>query len=195
MHYEVKVTGDRSVVARIFEDDEDLAYLQLSFPTSRRPYAFLHSFYVYPRLNKKPDSAKYKGMGKRLLCFVIARMIDENRLRPDTSIELEASGGTLPENFVSSESERSLDSFLSAYPIAVTDMQHDVEQVQKRTVTRADKANLAERIRQNHRLIAYYETYGFKVVKDDGEAARMSGTIAGILDECHTRQSRSRGTH
>jgi hypothetical protein len=165
-------------------DGEELAELVLLLPSKHRSVPFLNHFYVVSRVEKRKGSEKHKGLGKRLLCETITKLIDEEKLKPDDNIELDASGGSAPEGFKSTESEKSLDTFLAKYPKALSDLAHDAKR-EEREITVEDKGRLAEAIRQNHKLIAYYsKTYGFSVVEDSGQSARMRGTIQGILNAC-----------
>jgi hypothetical protein len=188
----------RLVSATLYGSDRQrLAIVKLRLPGGGNPNAFLSSFYVFPRLEKAPGREQYKGLGKYLMCAVITKLVADGTLTPKTILELQASGGTVPDGFTSSESEESLDAFLAPYPSALADLKHDVVTLSKRTITREDKARLAESIRQNHRLVAYYTAYGFRVVADYGESANMSGTIDGILSACKSggkRKTRRRRT-
>lgn len=185
MNTVVKQTG-RLVEANMYDEDgSTIVEISLQLPKPNDPTAFLRTFYVVPRLEKMKGREKYKGLGKKALCKLIGGLVEEKKLTPETPIELDASGGTVPKEFTSTESEESLDKFLASYPSALADLDHDVK-LEKREITIQDKARLAEAIRQNHRLIAYYKTYGLTVVEDKGESARMSGTIGGILSACQT---------
>jgi hypothetical protein len=183
MNTVVKQTG-RIVEANTYDEDgSTIVEINIRLPGQSDPKAFLQHFYVVPRLEKMKGREKYKGVGKKALCKVIKQLKDEDKLKPETVIELEASGGTVPDDFTSTESEESLDKFLAQFPRALEELIRDVK-LEKREITIQDKARLAEAIRQNHRLIAYYKTYGLTVVEDKGESARMTGTIGGILSAC-----------
>jgi hypothetical protein len=193
MNTVVKQTG-RLVEANTYDEDgSTIVEINIRLPKPNDPKAFLAHFYVVPRLEKMKGREKYKGVGKKALCKVIGGLVEEKKLTPETMIELDASGGTVPEGFTTTESEESLDKFLASYPSALADLNHDVK-LEKREITIQDKARLAEAIRQNHRLIAYYKTYGLTVVEDKGESARMTGTIGRILSACQTGGAR-RKTH
>ena len=98
----------------------------------------------------------------------------------------------------SSESEGALDAVLKDYPGAYkprTDMiqiprtNNYIFKLAKITdeERRQDKAEAVIKIRENRKLIAYYETYGFKVVPggDEGVKTKMRGTIEGIVSACN----------
>lgn len=191
MNAVVKQTG-RLVEANTYDEDgSTIVEINIRLPKPNDPKAFLAHFYVVPRLEKMKGREKYKGIGKKALCKLISGLVEEKKLTPETVIELDASGGTVPDGFTSTESEESLDKFLASYPSALADLSHDVK-LEKRTMTVMDKARLVEAIRQNHRLIAYYKTYGLNVVEDKGESARMTGTIGGILSACQTGGKKTR---
>ncbi len=184
MNTVVTQTGNMVDASINSSDGKTLAELVLLLPSKNRSVPFLNHFYVLPRLEKEKGSEKYKGLGKRLLCETITKLIGEKKLELEDNIELDASGGSAPEDFTSTESEEDLDTFLAEYPKVLSDLAHDAK-LEKREITVEDKARLAEAIRQNHKLIAYYtNTYGFEVVEDSGQSARMRGTIQGILSAC-----------
>jgi hypothetical protein len=96
------------------------------------------------------------------------------------------------------ESEEALDKFLASYPTAFAILNKTIktsqwmarelpDRVQYSDADRIkDKAREVEGIRQNQRLVAYYKTYGFKVVpgRDQGDRTPMKGTVGGILSAC-----------
>lgn len=191
----VKQNGIRVEASINSTGREKLAHLLLRLPSQGSPFAYLNQFYVVSRVEKEKCSEQHKGLGKRLLCETIGWLINEKLLKPETNIKLEASGGCASEEFTSTESEETLNAFLTKYPKAMEDLKKDANR-EKREITIEDKARLAEAIRQNHRLIAYYtKTYGFEVDEDFGECARMSGTIQGILNACKSggKRKKTRG--
>ena len=125
--------------------------------------ASLEQFYVRPRADE--GDRKYKGEGKKALCFLIGKLVKEERLDPETVIELDAYASPDPtsKDVVSKEES---DAIMAKYP----------------NIT----AEFVEEVKRNRRLVAYYETYGFKVVpgKDSGNRTPMTGTVGGILTAC-----------
>ena len=193
----VEQTG-RLVEANTYDENGNhIINIEIRLPGKDTPNAFLETFFVFPRTRQEKGSEKYKGEGKRALCKVIKQLVSEKKIEEKTVIELEASGGKAAKGFTSTESEESLNEFLSKYPTALKYLNESIrrnewmaEKLPDRPYTAADrvkdKARLAEDIRQNQRLVAYYKTYGFTVVpgKDEGNRTPMTGTIGGILSAC-----------
>lgn len=190
-----------------YENKNPIINVEIRLPRKDNPNAVLETFFVFPRAWEEEGKEKYKGEGKKSLCKVIQQLIDEKKLTPKTGIELEASGGKASKDFTSTESEKELDAFLAKYPKALEILNKIIKtnqwlarELPDRPYTDADKvkdkARLAEDIRQNQRLVAYYKTYGFTVVpgKDEGNRTPMTGTIGGILSACQTGGKKTRRT-
>jgi len=166
--------------------------------------AYIQDFYVIPR--RETGTRKYAGEGKKALCFLINKLVSDGVLNEGDAIQLDAKGSQRPPAAASAseppESLESLQTYLKDYPTVAanlfpptqlrpvkkgkrTDWKHvpvtytDEEKLQK-------MRNIVTAIRANRKLIAYYETYGFKVVpgKDEGVTTKMTGTVGKILNAC-----------
>jgi hypothetical protein len=167
--------------------------------------AYLKDFYVLPRRNT--GTREYAGEGKKALCFLINKLVSDGVLKEEDAIQLDAIASQrspLPPIDIS-ESTDTLKKELDPYPslkkkAVVTTLSRKMtpgpgkgawipvpvenpSEDQRRGVI----IPLVQTLRANRKLVAYYETYGFKVVrgKDEGTVTKMRGTIGEILNKCN----------
>jgi hypothetical protein len=166
--------------------------------------AYIQDFYVLPRRNT--GTREYAGQGKKALCFLINKLVSDGVLKEKDAIQLDAKGSQRPLAAASAseppESLESLQTYLKDYPTVAANLFPPTQlrpvKVGRRKdwkhvpVTYTDEEKLQKMrdkvtaIRANRKLIAYYETYGFKVVpgKDEGVTTKMTGTVGEILKAC-----------
>lgn len=186
----MKRTGNVVTTDAYGPDGEHLVEIRLRLPVREMP-AFLNHFYVVPRKDNLKGSERYKGLGKQMLCKTITTLVDQKQLKPTTMLQLDAAGGWAPKGFTSTDTEESLDARLAPYPNLLKELAYNAK-IDGRAVTREDKAIYVESMRLNNKLVEYYKTYGFKVVRDDGTSALMEGPIEGILKACQSGGRRTK---
>jgi hypothetical protein len=169
---EVEAIGDSKVLAEIV----------FTLPSPGRP-AFLDAFYV--------RSPTEKGLGKRMLCAVLTKYSD---LLKGQFIELQASGGRCHGTHVATESEAELDAFLAKYPEVVAKLERDAGLEGRLAPSKEEKGIAVCAIRQNPKLIQYYQTYGFEIVEDHGDHADMRAKAEDVLKACTTSGGAKRTT-
>lgn len=198
--YVVGFKGDESV--SLFQEDAAgniMVEVVLELPANGKP-AYLERFFVLPRkyAETPADTQKHKGAGKKALCFLINKLVTEKKLEASDVIQLHAEATRQPSAPAAPESLESLRAFLKRYPgteaklFPKTRLTKVGRQWKQAPVTYTDEERLqglkqfVDDARQNHKLIAYYETYGFNVVPggDEGTRTLMRGTIGGILGAC-----------
>lgn len=153
------------------ETGEKAANISFSLPRKRRSHAFLHMF-----------ESSQKGLGKKMFCALITHLVGSGALREDTEVRLQASGGSCSHD-EHTESEESIDAYLTEYPDLRRDVEHDA-MLEKRAPTYEEKAHAVCASRANDKLIAYYRRYGFEVIEKFGTYADMTSTVSKIMAEC-----------
>lgn len=170
--------------------------------------ASLERFFVLPRkaaqtvkeLAKAKD--KYRGEGKKALCYLMNELVNNKELTADTVIQVEAQASISPDA-ASTEPTKDFDTLLKEFPKAneyiAPKVRFEPKVVNhKRVRVRVEyprptvelqkiKADLEIAIPQNRKLVKYYnETYGFKVdpEEDYGDKTKMTGTVGEILNAC-----------
>jgi hypothetical protein len=204
--------GDGSASVRKMDVDGDiLLSVDLNIPdrdTTGKLLepAYIQDFYVTPR--RETGTRKYAGEGKKALCFLINKLVSDGVLNKGDAIQLDAIASersSLPPIDISVSTDtlkKELDPYPSLKKRAVVTNQ--VKNTAKGATAKGhyiavpvpnptdDELRgviipLVQKLRANRKLVAYYETYGFKVVpgEDRGVNTRMRGTIKEIVNECN----------
>jgi hypothetical protein len=146
----------------------------------------LHKLYVYTHpstINQHGGAATVeerratRGLGRRMMCLAISTLLDAEKLRPDTPLTLEASGGMCNEEKVQAalRSTDELDAFLAKFFGAADG------------ATLEEKAKMKCEYDENQRLVAYYARYGFvedPLAEPDLWYTPMSSTLGKALRAC-----------
>jgi len=176
-----------------------MAYLLLSYE-SEDDTVFLHSFYVHAHdsdLATLAEKRASKGLGHRMLCHALARLIARGAITPDATISLEASGGRCDEAMVQrlmeTHTEAEVDAFLEAFPTNVADL---LDEFPNADAPYHDKALLKCVYDANQKLVAHYQTYGLHVVpvarhERDVVYEPMRGVVRDVLHACDGAPRRS----
>jgi DNA polymerase/3'-5' exonuclease PolX len=104
----------------------------------------------------------------------------------ESFIELDASGGSAPESYTSTETVSELKTFFKQYPVNYEDLLNDAK-LEKRKVTQNDLAKTKKSIEENWKLVKYYQTYGFSVLHKEtpnGLWIRMRAKVSDIINAC-----------
>jgi len=148
----------------------------------------IHKLYVYTHpstINQHGGAATVeerratRGLGRRMMCLAISTLLDAEKLRPDTPLTLEASGGMCNDEKIQaalrSADEHELDAFLARFPGAADG------------ATLEEKCKLKCEYDENQRLVAYYTRYGFvedPLAEPDLWYTPMSSTLGKALRAC-----------
>ena len=181
------------------QDNNELAYLKIDFSDSK-DYVYLLDFYVYSsRLHARSKYANKdeveltKGLGKRILCYAVSRLIDKNIINKDTAkMRLYAGGGNcesekqaedILKKFTLSQMDAWIKNNLNRHPDIVEDLL---------TLSKKEKATEICAALNNSKLVKYYEQYGLKVdvnalKKLDLSYVPMSGYVYNILKKCSSK--------
>ena len=186
--------GDKKLLAIVVNPEKGypskVAELYMTVPSgAARDNGFIHSFYVLPRVYKfsKEEQQEVKGLGKELICAVFGRLMKQGKLTATDKIGLEASGGSPTKEQVDAvvKSEEELIKELERFPGFVEDLKKYYKIDDEGMTFQRYLARGVATIRENDRLVEYYKTYGFKVVKDNvPNATEMVGTVQGIMSTC-----------
>lgn len=186
------------------QDNNELAYLKIDFSDSK-DYVYLMDFYVYSsRLHVRSKHASKeeldltKGLGKRILCYAINRLIAKNIINNDTAkLRLYAGGGNC-------DSEKDLEDILKKFTLSQMDAwiknnlaRHPDIVEDLLSMSKKEKATEICAALNNSKLVKYYEQYGLKVdlnfnttpKKLDLSYVPMSGYLYNILEKCNSKET------
>jgi hypothetical protein len=143
--------------------------------------AFLHDF---------RNMSGVKGLGKFMLCTAINIGLSEKYLKKNRKIYLEANGGNCKELVTYTDEE--IIKFFKDYPKEVMFIKrtYDVDDIFK--MNKDDIFLNICRIKDNLKLVNYYQRYGFKVhpeAKGRGSAILMVNDINSVYNHCENKEN------
>ena len=176
------------------QTSETIAELLLSYSTKQNN-ATLHAFYVHPVGSSDATSAEkraVKGLGKRMLCSALRRLLTRGSITPSAQLSLEASGGRFDDDMVDRmmqlHTEADINAFLSNFPISMTNLIDDLR-LDWMDIPLREKAALRCMYDENQKLVQYYKTYGLQVLpidesEHDVSYEPMQGTVHDVMKAC-----------
>jgi hypothetical protein len=165
-------------------------YLYMSWNKNNKG-AFLHSFYIKSKdtdcienIISEEEINSLKGLGKFMLCSAISIGLENEYINMDTSIFLEADGGSckdpsLFENYDYKD-------FFKKYPLEIKEILEEYGVKNLSDVPRSDLLFSICRIVANSKLVNYYQkSYGFEDISGGrGTGNLMKSNISNIYGSC-----------
>jgi hypothetical protein len=165
-------------------------YLHISWNKNNKG-AFLHSFYIkskdtdgIEKIISEEEVNSLKGLGKFMLCSAISIGLKKKYINMDTSIFLEADGGSCKDSSLFEKYD--YNDFLNKYPNEISEIikEYGVENLSD--VPHSDLIFLICRIVANSKLVNYYnKSYGFEDISGGrGTGVLMKSNISNIYGSC-----------
>ena len=152
--------------------------------------AFLHSFYIKSKdtygienIISEEEINSLKGVGKFMLCSAISIGLENKYINMDTSIFLEADGGSCKDPSLFENQD--LD-FLKKYPLEIKEILKEYGVKKLEDVPNSDLVFSICRIVSNSKLVNYYhKSYGFEDISGGrGTGNLMKSNISNIYGSC-----------
>jgi hypothetical protein len=154
----------------------------------------LHLFAFYMNNNKREfahvitstEASIFKGLGRKMLCYGLNLIIEEERLDPaDCSLTLEAGGGRCitdtPEYALGTEE------FLAYFKRNWRTMWDEIMAGESVAAQKSELSKLYCDVQENLKLVKYYETLGLKAIMEgNGLSVFMYAPLETVLHLCRT---------
>ena len=165
-------------------------YLYMSWNKNNKG-AFLHSFYIKSKdtygidnIISEEEINSLKGLGKFMLCSAISIGLENKYINMDTSIFLEADGGSCKDPSLFEKYD--YNDFFEKYPLEIKEILKEYGVKNLSDVPRSDLLFSICGIVENSKLVNYYsKSYGFEDISGGrGSGVLMKSNISNIYNSC-----------